>query len=767
MADVKYIITADAKGAVTEIKKVEGAIGGMKTQASQAKSPISGMWKQIAVGVGVAGLAAGATRALGNAVRGMVRFMGDSITKAGEQEKVLKQLETVLASTGGAAGLTKKELVEMASGLQDVTTFGDEAILQGQNLLLTFTNIGRDVFPQATETMLDMSVALGQDMKSSAIQLGKALNDPILGVTALRRVGVNFSQAQADMIKKMVESGDVMGAQKFILQELQTEFGGTARAAGETFPGQLQSLDNAFGDLKETIGGTITENQSLREGISDLKGKIKELSESEDFKLWLDVVIGGFIDAVELVGKFAAGVKDLTEKVFKLDKKDRELAEAQEKLNASLERAKEAGHDLAGKYKVVAEETEETKDKHKALTETISTTKTKIESLDASLLKITGDFVAGKYTVSEYHQAIEDLKDGTARFKAYLDTFDLSEMEGEIESALAVIESEGSAIGSVFDDIGVHIFDAQGNLVDFGETSETVSQETESIWSETADGLKTKWSSMFGDWVKSGDIFKGDFKGLMDGILSIASDTFGQMASKFMTMFIDEIIGGSADAGKEIAKNIGSAVGGEGSGSIAEGFSKVSGAVGGLASGLTAVSSVVSAIANVASLFKKSGPSSTDSWHFEHIWINTKEARDWLFNNAQARLDEMTKALTGILPEKMAATRKIVRDIKEILKGSQGILRQINKSLGGSISAPGGLDTIMRQTTPVITHSGERVIVQTPSQQLQANVNVRMGAAPIHLELDGRQIAMAVAKYTPELTKLGHMKIHKNSFIEN
>ena len=77
------------------------------------------------------------------------------------------------------------------------TGIDDEAIQSGENLLLTFTNIrneagkGNDVFNQATETMTDMSVALGQDMKSRRRQLGKALNDPIKGITALSRVGVS------------------------------------------------------------------------------------------------------------------------------------------------------------------------------------------------------------------------------------------------------------------------------------------------------------------------------------------------------------------------------------------------------------------------------------------------------------------------------------------------------------------------------------------------------------------------------------------------
>lgn len=173
------------------------------------------------------------------------------------QESAEKQLEQTVSSTGMAAGLTADELKKMASGLQEVTTFGDEAVIGGQSLLLTFTNIGKDVFPRTTETMLDMSQALGQDLKSSAIQLGKALNDPIAGVSALSRVGVSFTAEQKEMIRTMVEMNDVAGAQNLILDELSREFGGQARAAAETYTGALQQQQNILGDYQEQLGGAI------------------------------------------------------------------------------------------------------------------------------------------------------------------------------------------------------------------------------------------------------------------------------------------------------------------------------------------------------------------------------------------------------------------------------------------------------------------------------------------------------------------------------
>lgn len=180
------------------------------------------------------------------------------------------QLNAVIASTGGAAGLTAQEVINMATSLQQVTTYGDDTIIAGQNMLLTFTTISKDVFPQATETLLDMATAMNsgatasaEQLTSQAIQLGKALNQPLDGVNALTRVGVQFTDQQKDEIEMLVKAGKTMEAQKIILNELSTEFGGSARAAADTYQGRMEQLNNVVGDMKENIGKALLPTLSL------------------------------------------------------------------------------------------------------------------------------------------------------------------------------------------------------------------------------------------------------------------------------------------------------------------------------------------------------------------------------------------------------------------------------------------------------------------------------------------------------------------------
>ncbi len=199
------------------------------------------------------------------------------IAAAKVQEDAEKKLNATLRSTAEIAGLTFKELTKMASGLQKITTFGDEAIIEAQSLLLTFTKIGKDVFPTALKSILDVSKGMGQDLKASTLQLGKALNDPIQGIAALTRVGITLSSTQEDQIRKFVELNDVASAQAIILGELQTQFGGQAEAAKEGL-GEVDQLGNAFGDLVEDIGFAIADSVVFTTVINTLKVSFEALS---------------------------------------------------------------------------------------------------------------------------------------------------------------------------------------------------------------------------------------------------------------------------------------------------------------------------------------------------------------------------------------------------------------------------------------------------------------------------------------------------------
>ena len=192
-----------------------------------------------------------------------------------EAEDAAAQLQRVLESTNFAAGFNAVQINEFAADLQKTTRFEDDAIAKGMALLATFTNIKGDNFKAATTAALDLSTVMGTDLQASITQIGKALNDPIKGITALSRVGVSFSEEQKAKIKELVGVGKLQEAQLVILAELSKEFGGQASAAANTTAGRLAQLNNAWGDIKETIGELVVNVLDLNGLFGDGTGTLQ------------------------------------------------------------------------------------------------------------------------------------------------------------------------------------------------------------------------------------------------------------------------------------------------------------------------------------------------------------------------------------------------------------------------------------------------------------------------------------------------------------
>ena len=248
MKDVRIVVAADNK-AGPALEQAARQMHGLDAATAKAGGGLR------ALGASAGTLISGGIAALGASLAaGLVLAVKD----AAEAEAGLRKVSDVIAATGGAAGLTTKDIAAMSSELQRTTTFADDAINEMSATLLTFRNVSGDTFRAATKAALDMSTVLGTEPQKAAIQLGKALNDPISGMTALNRIGVQFSAAQKDVIRQMVETGNVAGAQKIIIQELADKFGGAAEGAAKTFGGRLVVAKNQLGELSEAVGGAIT-----------------------------------------------------------------------------------------------------------------------------------------------------------------------------------------------------------------------------------------------------------------------------------------------------------------------------------------------------------------------------------------------------------------------------------------------------------------------------------------------------------------------------
>ena len=241
---VAAAVTNSVEGLGSATKTASNGFGALQSIATGAFQAIGGAAVNLA----------------GAAFSKMTDFISGSIAEASEFQSIFAQTEAVVKSTGMAAGLTAQQMADMANAMSassGTSIFADDAILGAQNVLATFTQIQGTNFGDATQSILDISQAMGTDLQSSALQVGKALNDPVAGISALSRVGVSFTDSQKAMIEALVETGDVAGAQQIILAELNKEFGGSAAAAVDTYAGQQAMLAAQFADIQQTLGEAL------------------------------------------------------------------------------------------------------------------------------------------------------------------------------------------------------------------------------------------------------------------------------------------------------------------------------------------------------------------------------------------------------------------------------------------------------------------------------------------------------------------------------
>jgi hypothetical protein len=194
---------------------------------------------------------------------GLVGGLGTSVNAAIDVQKIQAQTDAVLASTKHIAGVTQQLVSDTADGLSKLTGVDDDAVQSAENLLLTFTGIGKNVFPDTTKAVVDLATAMNggaipsaEQLQKTAIGVGKALND-FNGFNALKRQGVSFSDTQLKLIKHFKDTNNLVGYQKLVLAELQKEFGKAGEAAGDTFAGKLGRLQTILGNVQESIGGAI------------------------------------------------------------------------------------------------------------------------------------------------------------------------------------------------------------------------------------------------------------------------------------------------------------------------------------------------------------------------------------------------------------------------------------------------------------------------------------------------------------------------------
>ena len=238
MISIPIISEFNAKGidrAKKEFKQLETV--GQKAQFAIKKAALPAT---LALGA----LAAGAKKAI------------DAGEAVGTANARIEQINKSMNLFGSQTDKVTQRLIKLAETTAMNTGMDNLSIKATQAKLLTFSELAKTAdkaggaFDRANKAALDMAAAGFGNAESNAVQLGKALNDPIKGVTALTKSGVTFTAQEKEKIKVLVESNKMLEAQELVLKAIEKQVGGTAEATAN----DTDKMREGFAQFTQSLG---------------------------------------------------------------------------------------------------------------------------------------------------------------------------------------------------------------------------------------------------------------------------------------------------------------------------------------------------------------------------------------------------------------------------------------------------------------------------------------------------------------------------------
>ena len=265
--------TADAQARIADLEKevtrLNNEVKKTKGASEQASSGLGGLNSS-------ALKAAAVIATVVAAVKAVVSVSKELINSYRDQELSQARLQSVLKATGNQIGMTVGDLKDLASATQSVTRFGDEAVMEAEKLLIATQSLDKDGLQRAIMASADLAEAMGEDIVSAASTMAYALQDPVNGLTRLRRQGIAFTETEAQQIQALSDANDLYGAQALILDKVESKYKGVAAAVAETNTGKLDKIKNVWGDIKEGLGQGLLD--SISPALETLYGWLSKIS---------------------------------------------------------------------------------------------------------------------------------------------------------------------------------------------------------------------------------------------------------------------------------------------------------------------------------------------------------------------------------------------------------------------------------------------------------------------------------------------------------
>jgi hypothetical protein len=267
MAKLTALLTLNTAGfqsalktAKSETSGLKNSMAGMSSGASKGFASMGSAMKSVAKGTAVVAAAVAAAGAAIGALTYKLILSGEAANSADAR---VRNIAKSMGLFGDQSDAVAERLNNLADKIELQTGVDGNAIQLTQAKLLTFKELANTAdelggnFDRATQAAVDMAAAGFGAAEQNAVQLGKALNDPVNGLAALRRSGITFTEDEKAKIKTLAESNRMHEAQALVLAAIEKQVGGTAAATADASVQIKAALNQGFEEVGKPLAAAL------------------------------------------------------------------------------------------------------------------------------------------------------------------------------------------------------------------------------------------------------------------------------------------------------------------------------------------------------------------------------------------------------------------------------------------------------------------------------------------------------------------------------
>ena len=271
---------SNMKKAAKETKELQRRMEELTKSVQIALGPLSGVASRITAFTALMKSGAAPVAIFAGTIIGFSFALIKSASAAAIFQMEVLRMDAILKATGRTAQITVEELAVVADRLGEATLTTESAARRAISVLLSFPTLPAKNMKEILGLAQDLSSVMKLDLSSAAAQLGRALEDPVGGMSALRRAGVIFSEQEKELIKDLVELNMAAEAQEIILNNLAGTLGGAAKREAEGLAGAWDTLKERMTDFLNIAGAVVAE--PLTDWLKDINERMKSLANETD-----------------------------------------------------------------------------------------------------------------------------------------------------------------------------------------------------------------------------------------------------------------------------------------------------------------------------------------------------------------------------------------------------------------------------------------------------------------------------------------------------